>query len=85
MQLSELDEDSDELIRLMYAAARVYAKRGGFAARKDEKNDPQYELILFGLTLHFYDHRETLDPPESELPLGLRRSINQRKLTDGFI
>lgn len=88
MRINELDggEDCDDaLIELMYNAAKEYLLNAGIKEPLKPKDDPEWQIIIYGLTLHFYDHRDSLDKPESELPLGLRRAMNQRKLTDGAI
>lgn len=74
-------DDDDDIIKVLYAAARIYLKKGG-AVKPDE--DPElYTLALWSLTLHYYDHRDAVGD-EAAIPPGLRLIINQLK-QDGEI
>ncbi len=71
----EHDED-DELIAALYAAAGLYLEAAG--VRAPAEASPLYNLALWGLTLHYYDHRDDVGS-EAAFPLGLRPVINQLK------
>lgn len=71
-------EDEDEVILSLMAAAQAYLERAGITAERSPA--AQYDLALWGLTLHYYDHREAVGN-ESAFPIGLRPVMNQLKLT----
>lgn len=74
-------DDDDDIIKALYAAARIYLKKGG-VVKPDE--DPElYNLAIWSLTLHYYDHRDAVGN-EAAIPIGLRPIINQLK-QDGEI
>ena len=73
------DEEDDVILALM-SAAELYLERAGITP--DRSPTALYNLALWGLTLHYYDHREAVGN-ESEFPIGLRPVINQLKLTCG--
>ena len=70
--------DDDRLIETLYGAARTYLKDGG--VEKPEKESDLYTLALWGLTLHYYDHRDDVGTNVA-IPIGLRNIINQLKQT----
>ena len=75
MKLDGVDDD-DEVVKALCAAAKVYLKNGG-VTQPDE--DPElYNLALWSLTLHYYDHRDAVGN-EAAIPNGLRPIINQLK------
>lgn len=67
--------DDDAVIAALYAAAVVYL--GG---KEPEKPSNLYNLAVWSLTLHYYDHRDSVGN-EASFPTGLRPIINQLKLT----
>lgn len=71
-------EDEDEVILALMAAAQAYLERAGITQERSPA--AQYDLALWGLTLHYYDHREAVGN-EAAFPIGLRPLINQLKLT----
>lgn len=73
--------DGDEengLIEALYAAASLYLDRAGI--QRPATSPPLYDLALWSLTLHYYDHRDAVEN-ETAFPVGLRPIINQLKLT----
>ena len=71
-------EDEDDVILVLMTAAQSYLERAGIVR---ERSIPAlYNLALWGLTLHYYDHREAVGS-EAAFPVGLRPVINQLKLT----
>lgn len=71
-------EDEDDLIQALMAAAELYLKGAGIVP---ECSPPAlYNLALWGLTLHYYDHRDAVGN-EAAFPIGLRPVITQLKLT----
>ena len=75
MKLDGVDDD-DDVVKALYAAAKIYLKNGGVTL-PDE--DPElYNLALWSLTLHYYDHRDAVGN-EAAIPIGLRPIINQLK------
>lgn len=72
------DED-DAVIKALYSAAVLYLKNAGIEA---PSADPAlYNLAVWSLTLHYYDHRDSVGN-EASFPTGLRPVINQLKLLD---
>lgn len=70
------DED-DELIRqVLMPAAKEYLRNAGIP--EPEETNPVYNLAVFALTLHYFDHRDAVGD-ESAMPTGLRPIINQLK------
>lgn len=70
-------EDDDPIIAALYAAAELYLKNAG--AIESENNRDLYNLAVWSLTLHYYDHRDDVGN-ESSFPLGIRPIITQLKL-----
>lgn len=71
-------EDEDDIIQALMSAAELYLKGAGIVP---ERSPPAlYNLALWGLTLHYYDHRDAVGN-ESAFPVGLRPVITQLKLT----
>jgi len=70
-------EDEDDVILALMAAAEVYLKGAG--VMPDWSPPALYNLALFRLTLHYYDHRNEVGN-EAAFPIGLRPVINQLKL-----
>ena len=71
------DED-DAIIEALYSAAALYLKNAGI---EEPSEDPSlYNLAVWSLTLHYYDHRDSVGN-EASFPTGLRPIINQLKLT----
>ena len=66
--------DDDAVIAALYAAAVVYL--GG---KEPENPSDLYNLAVWSLTLHYYDHRDSVGN-EASFPTGLRPIINQLKL-----
>jgi len=71
-------EDEDDIILSLMAAAELYLKGAGIMP--DWSPPALYNLALWGLTLHYYDHRDAVGN-EAAFPIGLRPVINQLKLT----
>lgn len=70
------DED-DAIIKALYCAAVLYLKNAGI---EEPSEDPSlYNLAVWSLTLHYYDHRDAVGN-EASFPTGLRPIINQLKL-----
>lgn len=69
-------DDDDETIGALMDAAAEYLENAGIPA---ESTSPLYNLALYSLTLHYYDHRDAVGT-EAPLPTGLRPVINQLKL-----
>lgn len=71
-------KDEDDLVWTLMSAAQAYLERAGIVPERSPA--AQYNLALWGLTLHYYDHRDAVDN-EAAFPLGLRPVITQLKLT----
>lgn len=71
-------EDEDDVILALMSAAQTYLERAGITPERSPA--AQYDLALWGLTLHYYDHREAVGN-EATFPIGLRPVITQLKLT----
>lgn len=71
-------KDEDDVIFVLMTAAQAYLERAGIVPERSPA--AQYNLALWGLTLHYYDHREAVGN-EAAFPIGLRPVINQLKLT----
>lgn len=69
--------EDDGIIRALYAAAALYLRNAGIEA-PDEGRE-LYDLVVWGLTLFYYDHREAVGD-EAAFPVGLRPIITQLKL-----
>ena len=72
------DADNDALIWSLYLAAKVY-----LGVPEPPGGDPLYELALWRLTLHYYDHRDAVGS-EADFPAGLRPIINSLKAGRGY-
>lgn len=72
----EGDED-DDIIRGLYEAAALYLDNAG--VERSEGNGALYDVALWSLCLHYYDHRDTVGS-EAPIPTGLRPVITQLKL-----
>ncbi len=73
-----VDEDADDkVIKAALAAAKVYLTNAGITP--DDDTLDLYNLALWSLTLHYYDHRDAVGN-EAAFPVGLRPIINQLKL-----
>lgn len=73
-----IDGDNDDaVIKAMYKAAVRYLENAGI---EKPSGDPSlYNLAVWSLTLHYYDHRDAVGN-EASFPTGLRPIINQLKL-----
>lgn len=71
-------ETEDTLIWALYLAAKVY-----LGVEEPKAPNPLYNLAVWRLTLHYYDHRDSVGN-EADFPAGLRPIINQLKLTPGM-
>lgn len=71
-------EDEDDSIQALMSAAELYLKGAGIVPQRSPP--ALYNLALWGLTLHYYDHRDAVGN-ESAFPVGLRPVITQLKLT----
>lgn len=74
-------EDEDDVILALMSAAQAYLERAGITPERSPA--AQYDLALWGLTLHYYDHRDAVGN-ETAFPVGLRPVINQLKLPAAF-
>lgn len=73
--------EDDRLIgQLCDAAAAYLATAGAVRGQDDTPRAAQYDLALWALTLHYYDHRDAVGT-EAPLPIGVRPIIHQLKLT----
>ena len=70
-------DDDDAVILALLAAAKVYLINAGI--RRPETGDDLYNLALWSLTLHYYDHRDAVGD-EASFPTGLRPILTQLKL-----
>lgn len=70
------DED-DDVIAALYSAATEYLSNAGI--EEPAETSELYNLALWALTLHYYDHRDAVGT-EAGIPTGLRPIINQLKL-----
>ena len=70
------DED-DVVISALYEAAVLYLRDAGI--KEPAEGSALYDLATWGLTLHYYDHRDAVGT-EASFPTGLRPIITQLKL-----
>lgn len=69
--------EDDTVIEALYEASVLYLKDSGI---DEPTSDPAlYNLAVWSLTLHYYDHRDAVGN-EASFPIGLRPIINQLKL-----
>lgn len=74
-----VDGDADDdIIAALYSAAVLYLQNAGIEEPNDDKS--LYNLAVWSLTLHYYDHRDSVGN-EASFPTGLRPIITQLKLT----
>lgn len=69
-------DDDDDVISALHQAAVQYLTAAGITEPDDDAE--LYWLCVWGLTLHYYDHRDDTGS-ESPFPLGLRPIITQLK------
>lgn len=67
------DPENDALIWALYQAAKLY-----LGVPEPKEANPLYDLAVWRLTLHYYDHRDAVGN-EADFPAGLRPIINQLK------
>lgn len=67
------DQENDALIWALYQAAKLY-----LGVPEPQEANPLYDLAVWRLTLHYYDHRDAVGN-EADFPAGLRPIINQLK------
>lgn len=73
-----IDGDEDDLIiSALYDAAVLYLRNAGI--EEPECESSLYDLAVWSLCLHYYDHRDAVGA-EASFPTGLRPIINQLKL-----
>ena len=70
-------DEEDTLITSLLAGALEYLTAAGIFRTAD--NSARYDIVAFGLTLYYYDHRDAVGT-EAEMPRGLRPVITQLKL-----
>lgn len=70
------DPENDDLIWALYQAAKLY-----LGVREPKEPNPLYDLAVWRLTLHYYDHRDAVGN-EADFPAGLRPIINRLKADD---
>ncbi len=71
-------DQEDALIWALYLAAKVY-----LGVPEPQEPNPLYDLAVWRLTLHYYDHRDAVGN-EADFPAGLRPIINSLKMTGGL-
>lgn len=76
MRVEHAEEDA--LIASLMDAAEIYLMEAG--AQRTGENSSLYDLAVWSLTLHYYDHRDAVGS-EAPIPTGLRPILNQLKLT----
>lgn len=75
----KVDHDTeDDLIWSLYLAAKAY-----LGVPEPKAPNPLYDLAVWRLTLHYYDHRDAVGN-EADFPAGLRPIITQLKLTSAL-
>lgn len=73
-------DGEDALIGGLCDAAAGYLRSAGCVrSDSDEAQAAQYDLALWSLTLHYYDHRDAVGA-EAPLPLGLGPVLVQLKV-----
>lgn len=77
MQIAPDDTGDDALITALYGAATDYLTVSGVPPPASAPS-ARYNLALWGLVLHWFDHREGGETPA--FPPQLRPLINQLKL-----
>lgn len=70
------DQETNDLIWALYQAAKLY-----LGVREPKEPNPLYDLAVWRLTLHYYDHRDAVGN-EADFPAGLRPIINRLKADD---
>lgn len=70
-------DDDDAVIEALQDAAILYLQNAGI--EKPAGDSSLYNLAVWSLTLHYYDHRDSVGN-EASFPTGLRPIINQLKL-----
>lgn len=76
---ADCGEDEDALIWALFLAAKVY-----LGVAEPEEPNPLYDLAVWRLTLHYYDHRDAVGN-EADFPAGLRPIINRLKVDDTIL
>ena len=74
------DEDDELIGQLCDAAAEYLSAAGAERGEAGSARAARYDLALWALTLHYYDHRDAVGT-EAALPLGIRPIITQLTLT----
>lgn len=69
--------DDDNTISALSLSAAAYLQNAGI--KRTERNAHLYDLALWALTLHYYDHRGD-SGGDDDFPVGLRLLINQMKI-----
>lgn len=70
-------DENDVVISALYEAAVLYLRDAGI--EEPAEGSALYDLATWGLTLHYYDHRDAVGT-EASFPTGLRPIITQLKL-----
>ena len=70
------DPADDVLVQTLMTAAAEYLKGAGIYRTAETAS--RYDLCLWGLTLHWYDHRDSVGS-ELSIPANLRPLMNQLK------
>lgn len=78
MKEDSTDPANDALIWALYQAAKIY-----LGVPEPKEPDPLYDLAVWRLTLHYYDHRDAVGN-EADFPAGLRPIINSLKAGQGY-
>lgn len=73
-----VDPTSDDCVlkSCMAAAVRYFANAG---VSEPEEDDPLYDMGVYMLATHYYDHRGVMDENAAPIPFGVNSIINQLK------
>ena len=77
MQLDADDTTDDALVEDFRASAEEYLRDAGIL--RSERNAARYDLCIKAMTLHWYDHRDSVGT-ELGIPGNIRPVINQLKM-----
>lgn len=69
-----IESGHDETARLCLAAAEQYYADSGVP--ESAHDNPQYELAVYMLALHYYDHRGAITDAHAELPHGVMAMVH---------
>lgn len=72
--------DDDLIIESLYKSAVLYLAKAGVTRPPEDEDVSLYNLAVWRLTLHYYEHRAD-DGKEISIPAGLRPIINQLQMS----